>query len=54
MTLEVYEEVEINGIKGQYAEIYGTSILSFQKEGIWITISGDLKRDELIEIAKSI
>ncbi len=49
-----FEEVEINGEKAFYGEIFGVSVLYIEKNGIQVSVSGELTKEELIKIAGSL
>ncbi|ADC64510.1 conserved hypothetical protein [Ferroglobus placidus DSM 10642] len=47
------EKVKIGDEEGVYAEIFGNGMLAFKKDGVMISISGQLEKEELIKIAES-
>ena len=49
-----FEEVEINGEKAYYGEIFGASVLYIEKNGVQVSISGELPKEELMKIAESL
>ncbi|WP_202320265.1 DUF4367 domain-containing protein [Archaeoglobus neptunius] len=49
-----YEEIDINGNKGYYTEIAGSGLLVFEKDGLTITISGTITKEELTKVAESL
>ena len=49
----VSETVDVNGSPGDFVEIYGNNMLRWDVDGIDLTISASLDKDELLEIAGS-
>ncbi|WP_167880852.1 outer membrane lipoprotein-sorting protein [Methanococcoides sp. AM1] len=47
------ESVDVNGSPGDFVEVYGNKMLRWDVDGIDLTITGSLDKDELLEIAGS-
>ncbi|WP_456478345.1 outer membrane lipoprotein-sorting protein [Geoglobus ahangari] len=47
------EKVRIGDLEGSYAELFGSGMLSFEKDGVVVAISGNLEKEELIKVAES-
>lgn len=49
----VSESVDVNGSPGDFVEVYGNNMLRWDVNGIDLTISASMDKDELLEIAGS-
>ncbi|WP_048096091.1 DUF4367 domain-containing protein [Geoglobus ahangari] len=47
------EKVRIGDLEGLYTELFGSGMLSFEKDGVVVTVSGNLGKEELIKVAES-